>query len=104
MSDHDEAASNRGYNTPVPELDDHRHQSISQQRSERPRRGTVDTLYGSRQHLDHQAVQSPIEIKVRDFEEAVVDDDEAGLSPGALAIAAQLLIRALSAICPHPIR
>ena len=83
MSDHDEAASNRGYNTPVPELDDHRHQSISQQRSERPRRGTVDTLYGSRQHLDHQGVQSPIEIKVRDFEEAVVDDDDAGLSPSA---------------------
>ena len=83
MSDHEETASTGGYDTPVPQLDDHRHQSIAQQRPDRPRRGTVDTLYGSRQHLEHQAVQSPIEIKVRDFEEAIVDDDDAGLSPGA---------------------
>ncbi|RYP71723.1 hypothetical protein DL771_004674 [Monosporascus sp. 5C6A] len=80
MSDHDEISSNRGYNTPVPELDDHRHQ-ISAQRPDRPRRGTVDTLYGSRQHLDHQAAHSPIEIRVRDFEEAIVDEDDGALSP-----------------------
>ncbi len=79
MSDH-ETNSTRSYDTPVPELDDHRHQA-SVQRPDRPRRGTVDTLYGSRQHLESQVVQSPTEIRVRDFEEAILDDDDGGLSP-----------------------
>lgn len=35
------------YSTPVPELDDHRHQMASVQRPQRSRRGTIDTLYGA---------------------------------------------------------
>ncbi|ETS75662.1 hypothetical protein PFICI_12606 [Pestalotiopsis fici W106-1] len=79
MSDHEEVSVRGGYNTPVPELDDHRHQVSSVQRLERPRRGTVDTLYGSRNDLP----VSPSDIRVRDFEEAIVDIDEDGgdLSP-----------------------
>ncbi|KAH9903724.1 magnesium transporter ALR2 [Xylariomycetidae sp. FL2044] len=88
MSDHEETSSSRGYNTPVPELDDHRHQASSIQRIERPRRGTVDTLYGSRRHLDVDSPCSPADSKVRDFgdfgdfEEAVIDEDD-GQSPQA---------------------
>ncbi|KAI0480808.1 cora-like Mg2+ transporter [Xylariaceae sp. FL0804] len=76
MSEHDEASSGQGYHTPVPELDDHRHQSASVSRVDRPRRGTVDTLYGSRL-LDPQAHSptSPSDVRIRDFEEAIVDDD-----------------------------
>lgn len=82
MSDHEEASERgSGYDTPVPELDDHRHQTSSMQRHERPRRGTVDTLYGSR-HLDvPQIVTSSSEIRVRDFEEAVIDDEGGDASP-----------------------
>lgn len=72
MSDHGEVIEDPGYDTPVPELDDHRHQSTSSQRVERPRRGTFDSLYGARQ-VDRE-VDNPT-ILVRDFEEAVVDDD-----------------------------
>ncbi|CAJ2506014.1 Uu.00g001440.m01.CDS01 [Anthostomella pinea] len=78
MSEHD-GSSGRGYDTPVPELDDHRHQSSSVQRTDRPRRGTVDTLYGSRQHLDPDGPYSPYspsDVRVRDFEEAIVDEDD----------------------------
>ncbi|KAI9147926.1 putative metal ion transporter [Paramyrothecium foliicola] len=78
MSDHDETVSDTGYDTPVPELDDHRNQSVSSQRHERPRRGTFDSLYGSR-HLD--AGPSTPAILVRDFEEAVVDEDNGEPSP-----------------------
>ncbi|KAF3059941.1 putative metal ion transporter C27B12.12c [Daldinia childiae] len=81
MSDHDEVASGSGYNTPVPELDDHRHQISSAQKVDRPRRGTVDTLYGSRQHLQPAAPYSPSDVRVRDFEEAVLDEDDEGVSP-----------------------
>lgn len=77
MSDHEEVSLKDGYNTPVPELDDHRHQMSSVQRLERPRRGTVDTLYGSRNDLP----LSPLDIRVRDFEEAVIDEDGGDLSP-----------------------
>ncbi|ORY69476.1 uncharacterized protein BCR38DRAFT_332049 [Pseudomassariella vexata] len=74
MSDQDEGLSVRdAYDTPVPELDDHRHQSSSVQRPDRPRRGTVDTLYGSR-HLE--LPYSSSDIRVRDFEEAVIDEDQ----------------------------
>ncbi|KAI1412992.1 cora-like Mg2+ transporter [Hypoxylon sp. FL1857] len=83
MSDHEEAASGSGYNTPVPELDDHRHQISSTQRSDRPRRGTVDTLYGSRQHLQPVGPYSPSDVRVRDFEEAVLDEDDENISPMA---------------------
>ncbi|KAI2630617.1 cora-like Mg2+ transporter [Hypoxylon sp. NC1633] len=82
MSDH-EGATGSGYNTPVPELDDHRHQFASAQRSERPRRGTVDTLYGSLQHLHTSGPYSPSDTRVRDFEEAVIDEDDGNVSPMA---------------------
>ncbi|XXG96690.1 hypothetical protein Hte_002980 [Hypoxylon texense] len=82
MSDHDEGDSGSGYNTPVPELDDHRHQ-VSSQRNERPRRGTVDTLYGSGQHLQPDGPYSPTDVRVRDFEEAIIDEDDGDVSPGA---------------------
>jgi magnesium transporter len=76
MSDHG-SGSNRDYETPVPELDDHRHNTASAQRPDRdrPRRGTVDTLYGSRQHLDAEGPCSPTDVRFRDFEEAVIDED-----------------------------
>ena len=73
MSDHgDSMHSDPGYDTPVPELDDHRHQSASSQRIERPRRGTFDSLYGSRQTGGDTSTPA---ILVRDFEEAVIDED-----------------------------
>lgn len=77
MSDHG-SGSNRDYETPVPELDDHRHNTASAQRADRdrPRRGTVDTLYGSRQHLDVEGPCSPTDVRFRDCEEAVIDEDE----------------------------
>jgi magnesium transporter len=78
MSDHDEMVSDAGYDTPVPELDDHRNQSVSSQRQERPRRGTFDSLYGSR-HLD--AGPNTPAILVRDFEEAIIDEDIGEPSP-----------------------
>ncbi|CAK7272080.1 hypothetical protein SEPCBS119000_004937 [Sporothrix epigloea] len=67
MSDHEETVSDTGYDTPVPELDDHRNRVQTVHRSSRPRRGTFDSLYGS------QMEQAG--IRVRDFEEAVVDDE-----------------------------
>lgn len=73
MSDQEGMASDTGYDTPVPELDDHRHQSSSSQRAERPRRGTFDSLYGSRLDTDNSS-RSP-DIRVRDFEEAIIDED-----------------------------
>ncbi|CAG9993343.1 unnamed protein product [Clonostachys byssicola] len=72
MSDHEESGPNTGYDTPIPELDDHRHQVASPQRQERPRRGTFDSLYGSRQMGSEPT--SP-EIVVRDFEEAIIDEE-----------------------------
>ncbi|KAF7548642.1 hypothetical protein G7046_g8598 [Stylonectria norvegica] len=80
MSDHDENTSNPGYDTPVPELDDHRHLSASSQRFERPRRGTFDSLYGSRQ-VDNEPADSG--IRVRDFEEAIIDEETGEVSPTA---------------------
>ncbi|KAK7213462.1 hypothetical protein V2G26_020640 [Clonostachys chloroleuca] len=72
MSDHEESGPNTGYDTPIPELDDHRQQVASPQRQERPRRGTFDSLYGSRQMGSEPT--SP-EIIVRDFEEAIIDEE-----------------------------
>ncbi|KAK7429521.1 hypothetical protein QQZ08_003900 [Neonectria magnoliae] len=80
MSDHDENGSDTRYDTPVPELDDHRHQAASAQRLERPRRGTFDSLYGSR-HIENE--QSTPAIRVRDFEEAVIDEESGQISPTA---------------------
>ncbi|KFA65444.1 hypothetical protein S40285_00468 [Stachybotrys chlorohalonatus IBT 40285] len=78
MSDHDGMISDPGYDTPVPELDDHRNQSASAQRFDRPRRGTFDSLYGARQATPET---SPPVILVRDFEEAIVDEDMGEASP-----------------------
>lgn len=78
MSDHEEVGGNSGYSTPVPELDDHRNQIASVQRPDRPRRGTFDSLYGARQLASANAAGEP---RVRDFEEAVVDDDAGEISP-----------------------
>ncbi|KXX79464.1 Magnesium transporter ALR2 [Madurella mycetomatis] len=74
MSDQEEVVGNSGYSTPVPELDDHRNQSASVHRPDRPRRGTFDSLYGARQTTSAGSFGEP---RVRDFEEAVVDDDAA---------------------------
>ena len=85
MSDHEDTSSNTGYSTPVPELDDHRHQSSSVQRS-RSRRGTVETMHsimaGRSLNPDLGLVnESLMPIAARDFEEAVVDDEPGGISP-----------------------
>ncbi|TQV92345.1 hypothetical protein V2A60_007034 [Cordyceps javanica] len=79
MSDNESTAPNTGFQAPVPELDDHRRPSLSTQRVERPRRGTFDSLYGAR-HVE-QEPDTPA-IFVRDFEEAVVDEDGADLMAG----------------------
>ncbi|AEO57648.1 hypothetical protein MYCTH_2304051 [Thermothelomyces thermophilus ATCC 42464] len=78
MSDQEEVANSSGYSTPVPELDDHRNQTASVQRPDRTRRGTFDSLYGARVMAPGGATSEP---RVRDFEEAVVDEDGADQSP-----------------------
>lgn len=78
MSGHEEVVSDAGYDTPVPELDDHRHQSASVQLVERPRRGTFDSLYGG---LDQQGARSNTlvpAVRVRDFDEEAILDEEGG--------------------------
>ncbi|KAJ1335275.1 magnesium transporter [Microdochium nivale] len=93
MSDHEDTGSEMGYKSLLHELDDHRHPgqsapavAVRSPEQPRPRRGTVDTLYGSRQHIEREfSAQSP-EIIVRDFEEAIADgEDDTHLSPGAHA-------------------
>ncbi|KAI6375728.1 hypothetical protein MCOR25_002890 [Pyricularia grisea] len=82
MSDHDEHAGSSGYSTPVPELDDHRHQTASVQRADRPRRGTFDSLYGGRQlEAENSQGGTASSVRVRDFEEAIIDDEAADISP-----------------------
>jgi magnesium transporter len=85
MSDHEDTSLNTGYSTPVPELDDHRHQSSSVQRA-RSRRGTVETMQsvnaGRNLSPDLALVnQGLMPTVARDFEEAVVDDEPGGVSP-----------------------
>lgn len=74
---------NSGYSTPVPELDDHRNQSVSVQRPDRPRRGTFDSLYGPGQVIEPAPTHgdSYQGTRVRDFEEAVVDEEDQEHSP-----------------------
>jgi len=82
MSDHEESF-NTGYSTPVPELDDHRHQSSSVQKP-RSRRGTVETMRSpSRsEHPDLSLVnRGLLQVTARDFEEAIVDEESGGASP-----------------------
>lgn len=84
MSDHEEPVSSLGY-VPIAELDDHRHQTPTAPLPDRPRRGTFDSLYGTRRPdqrpvNDGQEAGGP-EIRVRDFEEAVVDGDDPNDGP-----------------------
>jgi len=86
MSHHSgEIVEDPGYDTPVPELDDHRHHSTSSQKVERPRRGTFDSLYGARQAQasrdGREQPDTPV-IRVRDFEEAI-DDSDPSAEPSA---------------------
>lgn len=70
-SDHEVSGVDSRIEVPVPELDDHRYQSPSFH-AERPRRGTFDSLYGARQA---SADPNRPSIVVRDFEEAIDDED-----------------------------
>src|SRR5437870_507904 len=74
------------YSTPVPELDDHRHQSVSVQRPERSRRGTVDTLYGTTARGTvaadlGQSNEGNLRVDARDLEEVVADGESENHSP-----------------------
>lgn len=73
MSDHEENTSELGFKTPIPELDDHRHQSPASPHPERVRRGTFDTLYGARL-LGADVGDDVSQVRARD-EEAIMDDD-----------------------------
>lgn len=89
MSEYDVHFSDTRYSTPVPELDDHRNQSASVQRTSRSRRGTVDTLYGNAGGEIAQALRASqnvanadngfLGVSARDFESAIEDDR--GYSP-----------------------
>ncbi|KAK3505097.1 hypothetical protein B0T13DRAFT_26993 [Neurospora crassa] len=83
MFDQEENVGNSGYSTPVPELDDHRNQSVSVQRPDRPRRGTFDSLYGPGQVIETGPTHSDSfqGTRIRDFEEAVVDEEDQENSP-----------------------
>lgn len=98
MSDHEDTGLDTGYSTPVPELDDHRHQSTSVQRS-RSRRGTAGTTtsamgrdpFAPDFNLVNDGLLQPKvrDFEVRDFEEEVIIDEEAGgpsLQPGGYPI------------------
>jgi magnesium transporter len=79
MSEHEDTGMDTGYSTPVPELDDHRHQSASVQRSS-SRRGTADTTASGMGRNpfspDFGLVNDGLlQSRVRDFEEAVIDEE-----------------------------
>src|SRR5271155_1765976 len=87
MSDHEDVSFDTGYSTPVPELDDHTHQSASVQKP-RSRRGTVDTMYSATAknvaRPDLSTVNDKLKvqtIQARDFEEAIIDEETGGVSP-----------------------
>lgn len=82
MSDHEETTISSGYSTPVPELDDHRPPPVPP--ADRVRRGTIDSQIGERHRHNSDAsrvAQSYSNVRVLDFEEAVVDDDVGDVSP-----------------------
>lgn len=90
MSDHEETImiTGSGYSTPVPELDDHRTPvpQAQQSRDERPRRGTFESQLGERRRLESDANptdQHTPAVRIRDFEEAIIDDDAGAISPMA---------------------
>jgi len=66
-----------GYSTPVPELDDHRHQSATIPRS-RSRRGTVDTMHSVNPRTTDLGLVNDRLLGAtiaRDFEEAIIDEE-----------------------------
>lgn len=70
------------YSTPVPELDDHRHQVASVQRPQRSRRGTIDTLYGAQAMSESGADLSGADealsrTNAADYESAIDDGEGA---------------------------
>jgi magnesium transporter len=82
MSEHEDTSLDTGYSTPVPELDDHRHQSASVQKS-RSRRGTADTTASAMAHNPFAPNMGLVndgllQSKVRHFEEDVIIDEESG--------------------------
>lgn len=83
MSD-DENYTDTGYSTPVPELDDHRYQTSSIQRTQ-SRRGTAETLHNTPAHAmnpDLTRVNNGLlQTVARDFEEAIIDEESRGVSP-----------------------
>ncbi|KAH6684455.1 putative metal ion transporter C27B12.12c [Halenospora varia] len=86
MSDHDDTLDT-GYSTPVPELDDHTHQTTSVQKP-RSRRGTyesLNTLGGRALTVPNLAFvdEGLLRTVARDFEEAVMDEDGGDGSPSA---------------------
>jgi magnesium transporter len=90
MSEHEDVSLDTGYSTPVPELDDHRHQSASVQRS-RSRRGTVDTMHSAYGNLSpdlNLVNQGLLPTIARDFEQAIEDEDGEATSPHIGRIAA----------------
>lgn len=86
MSDHEETFDEHRYDdtrysTPVPELDDHRHNSSSMPKPGRSRRGTVDTLYGTTPSHAFAADLAQVDaglLNVRDFEHAIIDEEGQG--------------------------
>jgi magnesium transporter len=85
MSDHDEMSIDTGFSTPVPELDDHRHQIPTVQRAQ-SRRGTVETMHSTTARrivaADLEAVnQGLLPTIARDFEHAVDDEEVGNVSP-----------------------
>jgi len=78
MSDHEDTSLDTGYSTPVPELDDHTFQSPIVQKS-RSRRGTIDTVHSAMGYTMSpnlaQVDNELLRTKIRDFEEAILDED-----------------------------
>ncbi|EGY14813.1 hypothetical protein VD0002_g8352 [Verticillium dahliae] len=84
MSDHEENGSDVAFKTPIPELDDHRHQPPSSQQHERVRRGTFDSLYGARLlAADDDRAPDNTKNRVKGSEEAILDDEIDQASPTA---------------------
>ena len=74
MSELRDESLRSGYDTPIPELDDHRNQVPSSQRPDRSRRGTFDSLYAAAQ-LDSLAIDHLGRVQSRVAEDAVTDDE-----------------------------
>ncbi|KAM5346207.1 hypothetical protein ACJ41O_009212 [Fusarium nematophilum] len=80
MSDHQDEVSDAGYDTPLPELDDHCRQIPAVQRPDRlhTRRSILNSLYGTPLDTDQA---NPSRPRTQDDEEAV-DKDDHDVSPG----------------------